>query len=152
MFTPMSAAACSLNDTARMAVPILVFCTMNRSATSSTSVVTSTITWLEPMHEAAEMPGCRRNQVGKFARRRAEDGLVLAGVFDEQRHADGGDEHGELGPLAQRTVGEDFDQHAETAQIGHGQHQHQRAAKIGLRGQKAIHQRRENNNRRTRRA
>ena len=41
---PMSAAAFSLKDTARMAVPTLVFCTMNVSATRSSSVVMSTMT------------------------------------------------------------------------------------------------------------
>ena len=72
------------------------------------------MTWLR-VDDAARRDATvvSRNQVGKLSRRGAEDGLVLAGVFDEQRHADGGDEHGELRAAAQRTVGEQFDHDAD---------------------------------------
>jgi hypothetical protein len=38
---------------------------------------------------------------------------VLAGKFDEKRNPNGGDEYGELWPLAQRAVSQEFDQHSD---------------------------------------
>jgi hypothetical protein len=42
IFTPINAAACSLNDTARIAMPTRVLCTIKVSATSSSAVVVKT--------------------------------------------------------------------------------------------------------------
>src|ERR1019366_5076204 len=93
--------------------------------------------------EAAEIPSRGWNEIGEFMRRGAENVAVLAGVFDEQRNADGGDEDGELGPAAQRTIGEIFDDDAQQRADGHRQNKDERATDIRLRGQKFIHHRRQ---------
>ena len=49
MLMPTSEAALGLSETARIAVPIFVFMTMNRSAKRSTSVTMITTTWLLEM-------------------------------------------------------------------------------------------------------
>ena len=51
------------------------------------------------------------DDLGKRLRVGAED--ELAGVFEEERNADGGDEHGELRTVAQRPVAELFDDDAD---------------------------------------
>ena len=93
--------------------------------------------------QAAHVPGAGRNQLRELVRCRAEDGFMLAGVFDEERNADGGNEHCELGPFAQRPVGKKLDQHAETRANHHGQHEHDRSAEVGLRWEEPVNERRE---------
>ena len=63
-------------------------------------------------------------------RRSAEDRPMLTGIFDEERNADGGDEDDELGPIAKRTIREEFNEHADGGANDHCQHQHDRAAEI----------------------
>ena len=69
----------------------------------------------------------------KWFRLGAENGFVLAGEFDEQRDANGRDEHGELGTVAQRTIGEEFDQHANDRTDEGCRDQHRDGTTVGLR-------------------
>ena len=48
--------------------------------------------------------------------------LMLAGVFEEQRNADGGDEHGQFRPAAQRTIGKPFNHNPDDRADRHRQH------------------------------
>jgi hypothetical protein len=52
----------------------------------------------------------------------------LAAVFQQQRDADGGDEHVERGATAQASVSEPFDRHAEQRAADHGGHEHDESA------------------------
>ena len=76
--------------------------------------------------ERADLEIFDGEDLGERARRRAEEDL--AGILQQQRHADGGDEDVERGRAAQRPIGELLNRHAEQRAADHRGQQHGEAA------------------------
>jgi hypothetical protein len=128
--TPISDAACWLKDTARIAVPILVE-QQGRDQRHDDVVAAH--------HQAAELELLLRKQLREGAGGGAEDRVILATELDKERYPDRRDQHRELGPLAQRAVSEELDQHADAGTHHRGQRDHDDGTGRRLRAHHLLH-------------
>ncbi len=122
LLIPTSEAATGLNDSARMAVPMRVCSTMWRRANSSTSATTNTRICALDITTPAQVELMHRKQRRKRPRIGAE--YALPQVLQQQRHTNGGDQHGERRAPAQRPVGQLLDDNAEQRADRHRAQQH----------------------------